>query len=122
MSDEIKVGEVAKAVPWKGFAKVLSLHTASTGKQWAWIEWEDGYCASVGAFDLTRIELEKITLTPRFGIGEKVKIRFGEVVKINAVVVAYRDNENWLWAEDQLEPIPTPCPTCKGSGKSEGSA
>ena len=116
MSDNINVGDRVRGAFTGRSGTVIAIT-----EQWAWIR-NSGEPFTIPLCNLTRIELEKITLTPRFGIGEKVKIRFGEVVKINAVVVAYRDNENWLWAEDQLEPIPTPCPTCKGSGKSEGSA
>ena len=116
MNDTIRVGELVKIVPWKGFAKVLSLHTASTGKQWAWIEWEDGYCASVGAADLTRIEPEPGTLSlgqvvrrkrdaDRTGVvtGLEARIRWGDCLYENVLI-------------EVLEPVPEPCPECKGSG------
>jgi len=116
--NDIQVGELVKVVPWKGFAKVLSLHTASTGKQWAWIEWEDGYCASVKAADLTRIEPEKVT--PKYAVNQRRRLRgdHSHIFVADRIKILYQDSGNPTesWYEDALEPVPEPCPECKGSG------
>jgi len=67
---------------------------------------------------LTRIEPEPVVLTPKYGVGQRVNFIGQGKVHLAGVEVGYHI-EKWggLWAESLLEPIPTPCPTCKGSGK-----
>ena len=116
MSDEIKVGDRVYRWVDRDAGYVLR----ATRGPWAWIERDDGTFRTVGLGSLaklTRIEPEPVTLTPRYVKGQRVKVRNGDEVTIAHPFIAYRTNYNCTYAEDQLEPVPTPCPTCKGSGK-----
>ena len=66
--------------------------------------------------DLTRIEPEKVALTPKYKMGQEVESPAGKRT-IREVFVAYRMRSygGW-WTEDQLKAVPEPCPECKGSG------
>jgi len=66
---------------------------------------------------LTRIE--PVVLTPKYSVGQTVNCIGQGKVQVTGVEVGYHI-EKWggLWPESLLEPVPTPCPTCKGSGKS----
>ena len=118
MSDKIKVGDRVEARVY-GRATVIGEHIAFGGKRWLWIEYDSGHeCYGVQATQLTRIEPEPVVLTPKYGVGQRVNFIGQGKVHLAGVEVGYH-SEKWggLWAESLLEPIPTPCPTCKGSGK-----
>ena len=121
MSSKIDVGDRVRSICHDS-GTVLALHTAEDGKEWAWVQWHDEYyeCFGVKLSDLTRIEPETVTLRPRYGVGERVNFIGQGKVQLAGVEVGYHI-EKWggLWPESLLEPVPTPCPTCKGSGKSE---
>ena len=78
---------------------------------------------------LTRIEPEKVVLTPKYAVAQRLRtsplrlnITADNIYVVKGPVVGYElESGGWL-PESLLFPIPEPCPTCKGSGKSEGSA
>ena len=116
MSDKIEVGDRVRISVYGGFhdATVLALDA-----DWAWVLQDHdrrGY-TSVPLAKLTRIEPEKVVLTPKYAVGREVQFQ-GGIYSIEKVVVAY-ELTGWfgLRAEDSLEPAPEPCPKCKGSGK-----
>ena len=118
MSDKIEVGDRVRISVYGGFhdATVLALDA-----DWAWVLQDHdrrGY-TSVPLAKVTRIEPEPVTLTPKFKLGEKICPRDGYPQTILAVSVSYRlaPNGTW-WGEEEVDLVPTPCPTCKGSGKS----
>ena len=113
---EIKVGDrVHVSAEYDGIVCVLD------GDE-AWVEDDDGIHCTHVLSELTRLDPEPVTLRAKYKAEERVRARNGDEVTIAHPFIAYRTNYNFTYAEDQLEPIPTPCPTCKGSGKSEGSA
>jgi len=122
MNDTIKVGDRVYRWVDRDAGYVLR----ATRGPWAWIERDDGTFRTVGLGSLaklTPIEPEPVALTPKYGVGQEVESPAGKRT-ICQVFVAYRmrDYVAW-WAEGQLEPVPAPCPECKGSGKaSEGGA
>ena len=119
MSDNIKVGDRVKYERsdsgWR--YEVLCIH----GDQ-AWLRDErDGMYQGALIENLTRIEPEKVTLTPLYEVGERVHwLTTSRMKTIRAIVVGYRmeeDPNGAVWGEDELEPVPDVCPQCKGTGK-----
>ena len=123
MSNAIKVGDKVKRSSWTCVYTVLALDD----KGLAWIQTENSTLGMIVHLStLTRIEPEKVT--PKYAVGEKVRLKNdaldfpGEVGRV--IHLGYYVSRTGYWgvwvAESKLEPVPTPCPTCKGSGKSEG--
>ena len=123
MSDAIKVGDRVK---W-GNIDIRATVLALAGK-WAWIlqdnyPSDDGY-TSARLDTLTHIELEPVTLRARYGVGQRVQtdslrltVTPDNIYVVKSPAVGYElESGGWL-PESLLFPIPTPCPTCKGSGK-----
>ena len=119
MSDTIRVGDRVKDNVTCATGTVLYLKFP-----WAWVlpdaasrpeSW------SAGSF--TRIEPEPVVLTPKYAVGQRLLSRKGNFVVVKAISLTTRyEFEGWkgFWPEENYKPIPAPCPTCKGSGKSEG--
>ena len=87
----------------------------------AWTRNELNGHHTVSLVGLTRIEPEKVVLTPRFAVGQEVKKHgLGEALSIEDITVTYAVNIPMLgrvwWRECDLEPVPKLCPECKGSG------
>ena len=121
MSDAIKVGDRVEARVY-GRATVIGEHIAFGGKRWLWIEYDSGHeCYGVQATQLTHIEPEPVTvtLTPKYKVGQEVMgIGSGSRYILGEYAIAYYvgHGEGWM-PERAIKPVPTPCPTCKGSGK-----
>jgi len=117
MSNAIKVGDRVWA-SGLGDGRMLAIHD-----DYGWVLWNTHDHCTARLDSLTRIEPEPVTLRPRFKLGEKICPRDGYPQTILAVSVSYRlaPNGTW-WGEEEVDRVPTPCPTCKGSGKSKGSA
>ena len=123
MSDKIKVGD--RVHPDRYGDNVTQRVAAVEGDE-AWLVNSKGDHLTHRLSNLTRIEPEPVTLTAKYGVGEKVRIKSiagcaGESV-VSRPSLFYDLGWRGWWREDKLEPIPTPCPTCKGSGVSEGGA
>jgi len=120
MSDKIKVGDRVRISVYDGFhdATVLALDA-----DWAWVLQDHdrrGY-TSVSLAKLTLISPEPVTLRAKYGVGQRVRSTLtGLTYTIKGPIRAtYRMTNGFVVDESNLEPVPTPCPTCKGSGKSE---
>jgi len=113
MSDEIKVGNRVRGQMSGKEYKALGICG-----NWVWIL-APGCTEPITVANcyLTLISPEPVTLTPKYAVGQEVESPAGKRT-ICQVFVAYRMREYaaW-WAEGQLQPVPEPCPTCKGSGK-----
>ena len=121
MSDEIKVGDRVKRSSGTCVYTVLALDD----KGLAWIQTENSTLGMIVHLStLTRIEPEPVTLTPKYAVGQRVRSTLtGTIYTIEALVrTTYRTTTGCTVDESNLEPVPTPCPTCKGTGVSEGSA
>ena len=126
MNDTIKVGDRVHDFCY-GNGTVLALHLASDGECWVWSEYDKPKtCYGTRVTDLTRIEPEPHTLT----VGQKVRLSEGRVgiikdLREEAYVEIDDSREttvHWpplrIWKlSSELEPVPAPCPTCKGGGK-----
>ena len=124
MSDKIKVGDRVEARVY-GRATVIGEHIAFGGKRWLWIEYDSGHeCYGVQATQLTRIEPEPVVLTPKYAVGQRVRLcGANTATEVIENRIACRLESGGYYYEDILEPIPEPCPECKGSGvASEGEA
>ena len=124
MSDEIKVGDrVHVSVEYDGIVCVLDGDEAC-------VEDDDGIHCTHVLSELTRLDPEPVTLRAKYPVGSKVKFYAVDSNEPTYDVIEARidyllerpDGSRTCHTEFQLEPVPTPCPTCKGSGKSEGSA
>jgi len=128
MSDEIRQGDRVRdhggfRLLAYGDGTVLGLHTNAKGAKWAWVEYDDGACFASVLSDLTRIEPEPVTLTPKYKVGQPVIVKgTPDVFAVAGISVLYHDKEGSCHRESELEPEPKPCPACKGTGKQEGSA
>ena len=74
---------------------------------------------------LTRIEPEKVVLTPKYGKGDRVRGRHSHQIYTieEPIDIKYRTAEGFNVTEHEVCPVPEPCPECKGSGvASEGGA
>jgi hypothetical protein len=132
MNDTIKVGD-----------RVETRNSHRTGcvqgiyHDQAWILLDSDEMETLHLSVLTRIEPEPVVLTPKYAIGQNVTIkgagRAGEqtVYRIAEVADTIRYALEWdasplgsisagrtlaTYTADQLEPVPEPCPECKGSG------
>ena len=117
MSDAIKVGDRVETLGHRtGYVQGIYGNRA-------WVLFASHELNTLYLSDLTRIEPEPVVLTPKYGVGQRVNFIGQGKVHLAGVEVGYHI-EKWggLWAESLLEPIPEPCPTCKGSGVSEGGA
>ena len=113
MNDTIKVGDRVRT---RSDCEVIVLGIDG-GR--AWVRYtETGVHHEVCMSTLTHIEPEPVTLTPKYGVGQRVNFIGQGKVQLAGVEVGYHI-EKWggLWPESLLEPVPTPCPLCKGSGK-----
>jgi preprotein translocase subunit YajC len=129
--NEIKVGDRVRTT-WGEEGIVLGIHTNSSGERWLWTEFDKSHqCWGFTDEHLTLISPEPVTLT----VGQKVRLSEGRVgiikdLREEAYVEIDDSREttvHWpplrIWKlSSELEPVPSPCPECKGSGKSEGSA
>ena len=120
MSDKIKVGDRVEARVY-GRATVIGEHIAFGGKRWLWIEYDSGHeCYGVQATQLTRIEPEPVTLTPKYRIADSLRFKGGNretaPIRVTGIIIGYLDEDNYFWREAELEPVPEPCDKCKGSG------
>lgn len=107
MSDEIKVGGRVQTTTYGEEGTVLAVY-----KDWAWIDFGGpSPCMLVRKF-LTLISPDPVTLTPKYRVGQNMRFQ-GGIYPIEKVVVAY-ELTGWfgLRGEDNLEPVPEPCPEC----------
>ena len=125
--NDIKVGDRVHDFCY-GNGTALALHLAAGGECWVWSEYDKPKtCYGTRITDLTRIEPEKVVLTPRFAVGQRLRLRgdHSHIFIADRIEILYQDSGNPMqsWYEDALEPVPEPCPECKGSGiASEGGA
>jgi len=123
MNDTIKVGDRVYRWVDRDAGYVLR----ATRGPWAWIERDDGTFRTVGlgSLALTRIEPEKVVLTPKYGKGDRVRGRHSHQIYTieEPIDIKYRTAEGFNVTEHEVCPVPEPCPECKGSGvASEGGA
>jgi len=113
---EIKVGD-----PVQGKRSGNEWVVLAIDGEVAWLRADDGERAERFLCALTRIEPEPVTLRPKYGIGDPVRSTLsGSVYRVAAIAsIQYRTEEGFIIDEHNSEPVPTLCPTCKGSGKSE---
>jgi len=114
MSDKIKVGD---RVQW-------GLHSDSTphilvavhGSE-AWVRpiYYEGSGQIVPVSELTRIEAP--TLTPKYAEDETVMVGAGWHVSVKELEVGYLMSDGIWYRERYVNPVPDPCPACKGTGK-----
>ena len=112
----IQVGDTVKWIGDKE-STVLAIHDS-----WAWIQQHrhpngEGY-TSVRLHELTRIYPE--VLRPKYKKGQLVNAqgRHDNPTPIRHIWIAY-NTASGTFGEDDLEPAPDPCPTCKGTGVAE---
>ena len=112
---EIKVGDRVLN-PGFGERTVVAVDGNS-----AWIRDKDGWQCVAKLSNLTRIEPELVVLTPKYAAGQRLRLRgdHSHIFVADRIEILYQDSGNPMqsWYEDVLEPVPTPCRTCKGSGK-----
>jgi hypothetical protein len=110
MNDTIRVGDRVEHI---GFGQRVVI--AIVGDQ-AWIR-DGNFDVIARTKNLTRIEPEKVTLTPKYKKDERVRTKGGREITVDRVFIGYESQPclEW-WEEGQLEPVPEPCPECKGSG------
>jgi len=113
MSDNINVGDRVRGAFTGRSGTVIAIT-----EQRAWIR-NSGEPFTIPLCNLTRIEPEPVTLTAKYGIGDRVRSTLsGSVYRVAAIAsIQYRTEEGPIIDEHNSEPVPTPCPTCKGSGK-----
>ena len=125
MNDTIKVGDRVYRWVDRDAGYVLR----ATRGPWAWIERDDGTFRTVGLGSLaklTPIEPEPVTLT----VGQRVRLcegRVGVIKDLREEAYVEIDDSREItvhspplriWKlSSELEPVPEPCPECKGSGK-----
>jgi hypothetical protein len=129
MSDKIEVGDRVHDFCY-GNGTALALHLAADGECWVWSEYDKPKtCYGTRITDLTRIEPEKVALT----VGQKVRLSVGSSEGRVGIIKDLREEAyveiddsrettvHWpplrIWKlSSELEPVPSPCPECKGSG------
>ena len=122
MSDEIKVGD---RVHPDGYGDNVTQRVVAIEGNEAWLVDFMGNHYTHRLSKLTRIEPEKVALTPKYPVGSNVKFYAVDSKEPVCKVIEARldyllerpDGSRVCWTEFQLEPVPTPCPLCKGSGK-----
>ena len=118
MSNAIKVGDRVWA-SGLGDGRMLAIHD-----DYGWVLWNTHDHCTARLDSLTRIEPEPVTLRPRYGMGQRVRtdslrltVTPDNIYVVKSPAVGYElESGGWL-PESLLFPVPTPCPTCKGSGK-----
>lgn len=118
---EIKVGERVRTT-WGHEGTIICISGNS-----GWVKMGEDSHETWWLPDCTRIEPEPVVLTATYRIGQKVRVRTGGCeFTVNRMSMGYLADVPSLgdvwFREDTIEPVPTPCPACKGSGVSEGSA
>jgi len=111
--DEIRVGDRVRG---PGIRQSGS-EVVAIGELEAWVRFEQGSHGTYLLSDLTRIEPEKVALTPKYEVGQTVKKHgLGEAVSIENITVTYAVNIPLLgrvwWRESDLEAVPEPCDKC----------
>jgi hypothetical protein len=116
MSDEIKVGDRVRP----NWSSTLRGTVLACGFDKTCVKWDEHDEPAIwNTSSLALIPPEPVALTPKYPVGSTVKAKAGKCAyKVTSVfVVYYLDNQEVEWREDELEPVPDLCPTCKGSGK-----
>jgi hypothetical protein len=120
MNDTIRVGDRVKDNVTCATGTVLYLKFP-----WAWVLSDAASTPETWpAGKFTRIEPEKVTLMPKYAVGENVQSYVAGAKKGRWTVVEVRvdyliklpDGTLDHRVEFQLEPVPEPCPECKGWG------
>jgi len=109
MTKAIEVGERVREASDGEEGRVLALHTAEDGTEWAWVEWDSDHdCFGAKTKHLTRIEPEPVTLTVKYPPGTEVCLRQDRlrVFTVEHVDILYRDpiDNSRSWYQDSLEP------------------
>jgi len=115
MNDTIKVGDRVRLAgsDTSGLYTVLALD-----RDRAWVRADAGGHYNFCALELIRIEPEKVTLMPKYAVGESVRTAGNKTeTVIKGIFITYETTNLGTWDESELEPVPAPCPECKGSGK-----
>ncbi|HUW12349.1 MAG TPA: hypothetical protein VM537_21670 [Anaerolineae bacterium] len=86
----------------------------------AWVRpiYYEGSGQIVPVSELVRIEPEKVTLMPKYRVGEEVRVRgctFPNTVE--RISIHYLLSSGLHYEENKVEPVPDVCPACKGTGK-----
>jgi len=113
--NDIQVGDSVKE--WAAFASGYGNQTGEVvarWQNWAWVKWPDEVLpVNVRVCNLTRIEPEPVTLTPKYKIDQKVLCDGLGISTVNGVFIGYVVKEHGgIWLDGDLEPVPEPCPTC----------
>ena len=119
--EEFKVGDEVRRSGWECGYTILALD--DTGH--AWIRSEHSRLGLIVQISsLTRIEPEPVVLTPKYAVEQRVRTAQNKTeTVIKGILITYETTNLGTWDEAELEPVPEPCPECKGSGKaSEGGA
>jgi len=120
MNDTIKVGDrVQHAFSTEAHGTVLA-----AGPEWLYVHYDNGHNEAWLTANCRRIEPEKVTLMPKYAVGENVQSYVAGAKKGRWTVVEVRvdyliklpDGTLDHRVEFQLEPVPEPCPECKGWG------
>ena len=105
---KLKRGDRVEQESW-GKGTLLCLHIAADGKEWGFVEYDDRrQCFGFEAKYLTRIEPEPVTLTPKYEVGERVRILRNDIEgEVAGAIVTYDlAYVGGRYAEDELEPVP----------------
>jgi len=94
------------------FAQLLAVDGAE-----AWVRYDEGGHVTISLNCLTRIEPERITLHPKYAVGQNVRTARNKTeTVIKGIFITYGTSNLGTWDESELEPVPEPCDKCKGSG------
>jgi hypothetical protein len=115
MSDEIKVGNRVRGQMSGKEYKALGICG-----NWVWIL-APGCTEPITVANcyLTLISPEPVTLRAKYKMGERVRSTLtNSVYRVAGIAsIQYLTEEGYIIDEHNSEPVPAPCPTCKGSGK-----
>ena len=112
MNDTIKVGDRVWA-SGLGDGRMLAIHD-----DYGWVLWNTHDHCTARLDSLTRIEPEPVTLRPKYVVEQRVRTAQNKTeTVIKGIFITYETTNLGTWDEAELEPVPEPCPECKGSGK-----
>jgi len=113
--NDIQVGD---RVHPDGYGDNVTLRVVAIEGNEAWLVDFMGVHRTHRLAALTRISPEKVVLTPKYVVGQRVRSTLTDTIyTIEALGrTTYRTTTGCTVDESNLEPVPEPCPECKGSG------